>query len=112
VKSIRARGIILQGCFVFGFDHDDAQVFRDTVEAVNQLKIDIPRYAVYTPYPGTKAYQRLKAAKRLLHERWEYYDTQHVVFQPAQYEPCRQLDDWFQMGLSRKPSASGRSGSG
>ena len=94
VKSLHARGIIIQGCFVFGFDNDDKRVFRKTVEAVNHLKIDIPRYAIYTPYPKTKAYKRLKAERRLLHENCEYYDTQHVVFQPAQMSP-RELDEGF-----------------
>ena len=94
VKKIHDRGIIIQGCFVFGFDNDDKNVFRDTVDVVNNLKIDIPRYAIYTPYPKTKAYIRLKAEGRLLHESWECYDTQHVVFQPAQMT-CEELDEGF-----------------
>ncbi len=94
VKKIHDKGIILQGCFVFGFDHDDRNVFKDTVDAVNELKIDIPRYAVYTPYPRTRAYQRLKEEGRILHNHWSYYDTQHVVFQPSQMSP-QELDQGF-----------------
>jgi len=94
VKSIRDKGIIIQGCFIFGFDNDDEDVFKKTVEAVNNLKIDIPRYAIYTPYPKTQAFKKLKEEGRILHEDWQYYDTQHVVFQPAKMS-VEQLDSGF-----------------
>lgn len=89
----RAR-IAVQGCFIFGFDHDDYTVFDKTVEAVEQLKIDIPRYALYTPYPRTPGFKKLRAQGRLLHTQWEHYDTQHVVIQPAKMTPS-DLDSGF-----------------
>jgi len=100
MRKLHAHDIAVQGCFVFGFDQDRATVFDDTVEAVQQLKIDIPRYAVYTPYPGTAAYLRLKREGRILHEDWQYYDTQHVVFQPAGMSP-EALDRGFRRAWKR-----------
>lgn len=94
MRKMHDRKILVQGCFIFGFDHDTNDVFRETVERVDQLKIDIPRYAIYTPYPGTGAYLRLKEENRLLHENWRHYDTQHVVFRPAQMSP-EELDSGF-----------------
>lgn len=86
--------IIIQGCFIFGLDDDDKTVFAHTLEMVNQLKIDIPRYAIYTPYPGTKAFKHLEAEQRILHYQWQYYDTQHVVFLPQKMSP-HELDEGF-----------------
>jgi radical SAM superfamily enzyme YgiQ (UPF0313 family) len=94
VRKLHDRHIIIQGCFIFGLDHDDKIVFARTLDLINQLKIDIPRYAIFTPYPGTPAFKRLEAKGRLLHYRWEYYDTQHVVFQPKHMSP-QELDDGF-----------------
>lgn len=94
VGKLHDRNIVIQGCFIFGLDEDDRTVFEQTVDLVNDLSIDIPRYAIYTPFPGTPSFQRLQAENRLLHYRWEYYDTQHVVFQPAQMTP-QELDDGF-----------------
>ena len=94
VRKLHELNIIIQGCFIFGLDQDDTSVFARTVEMVDHLKIDIPRYAIYTPYPGTKAFQRLEAEQRLLHYHWEYYDTQHVVFVPNKMTP-QELDDGF-----------------
>ena len=94
VARLHQRSIVVQGCFVFGFDHDGPEVFADTVRAVDELGIDIPRYAVYTPYPGTPAFARLAAEGRLLHRHWRHYDTQHVVFRPRHMSP-EELDFGF-----------------
>lgn len=86
-ETFHRYGIVVQGCFIFGMDDDTPEVFTETVETIKELGIDIPRFAVYTPYPGTSAFRRMKKAKRILHQEWQYYDTQHVVFQPAQMTP-------------------------
>ena len=87
VNMLHRRGITIQGCFVFGFDHDDKSVFDSTVDLVQELGIDIPRYSLYTPYPGTPLFQRLMKEQRILSFNWNDYDTMHVVIQPAQMSP-------------------------
>lgn len=100
IHKLHQRRIIILGCFIFGFDEDDPSVFARTVEMIDHLKIDIPRYAIYTPYPRTQAFERLEAERRMLHYQWQYYDTQHVVFQPKQMTP-QQLDDGFRWAFQR-----------
>ncbi len=82
VRRLHDKGIGIQGCFVFGFDNDDTEVFQRTVEFVDRTKIDLPRYAVATPFPGTPLYRQLAAEGRLLHRDWSLYDVEHVVFRP------------------------------
>jgi len=94
MNEFHERKIMIQGCFIFGLDDDDKSVFKNTVDMVNALNIDIPRYAIYTPYPETKAFVRLKREGRILHENWSHYDTQHVVYQPARMSP-KELDEGF-----------------
>lgn len=106
MKKLHDYRIVVMGCFIFGFDDDDKNVFKDTTDMVNDLKMDIPRYAVFTPYPNTAAFRKLDAERRLLHYRWEYYDTQHVVFVPNKMTP-QELDDGFKR--SYKQSFSIRS---
>ena len=98
--KLRRLGIIVQGCFILGLDHDEGSVFERTVSAVNDLKIDIPRFAIYTPYPETQAFRQLKRENRLLHEYWPHYDTQHVVFRPARMSP-EELDSGFRWTYRR-----------
>jgi len=82
VRKIRARGIALMGCFVFGFDHDTLETFDKTVDFVMDSHMDLPRYAIAVPFPGTGLFKRLKAEGRITTENWSLYDGQHVVFQP------------------------------
>jgi radical SAM superfamily enzyme YgiQ (UPF0313 family) len=83
VERLHAHGIALQGCFVFGLDHDEPDIFLKTAEFAVQARIDLPRFAVVTPFPNTALYKRLEAEGRILTKNWELYDGQHVVFRPA-----------------------------
>ncbi|MGI6496573.1 MAG: B12-binding domain-containing radical SAM protein [Kiritimatiellia bacterium] len=94
VAALHARRIVVQGCFIFGLDEDTPEVFDATVDAIDALGIDIPRFALYTPFPGTAAFNRLQAEDRLLHRDWSFYDTQHTVIRPARMTPA-ELDAGF-----------------
>jgi len=83
VERLHEHGIALQGCFVFGLDQDEPDIFLKTAEFAVQARIDLPRFAVVTPFPNTPLYKRLEAEGRILTKNWELYDAQHVVFQPA-----------------------------
>lgn len=100
MEAFHAHGISIQGCFIFGLDEDRHDIFERTVETVNELKVDIPRYAVSTPYPGTKLFHRLEKEGRLLHKHWTHYDTQHVVFQPTHMSP-EELDAGFRKAYAQ-----------
>ena len=94
IEQLRTIDVVLMGCFIFGFDEDNKHVFEETVHFVNEHQVNIPRYAIYTPYPGTESYNRLQSEGRILHDNWRYYDTQHVVFQPKLMSP-EELDRGF-----------------
>jgi len=92
VQRLHERRIALQGCFVFGLDEDTPDVFLKTARFAVEAKIDLPRFAIVTPFPGTALYKELDAAGRILTWNWELYDGQHVVFQPAQMD-TKQLQE-------------------
>lgn len=81
-KILHDHGIAINGCFVFGLDGDDKGIFERTVEFVNKAAIDLPRFSVATPFPGTPLYHQLHAEGRILTKDWTYYTGQNVVFQP------------------------------
>jgi radical SAM superfamily enzyme YgiQ (UPF0313 family) len=83
VQALHRHGIALQGCFVFGLDEDTPEIFLETARFAVEARIDLPRFAVVTPFPGTSLFQRLESEGRILTRNWELYDGQHVVFQPA-----------------------------
>ena len=87
VEKLHERGISIQACFVFGFDTDDKSVFEKTVELVNKLNLDLPRFTAYTPFPGTPIHDKLKKEDRIFETNWSMYDAQHVVFRPKLMSP-------------------------
>lgn len=92
ISDLHRLGISIQGCFVFGNDHDDLDVFAKTADFVNDTGIDLPRFAILTPFPGTPLHRRLDKEGRILTRNWQLYDGQHVVFQPRNMSP-RELQD-------------------
>lgn len=81
-RELHARGIAIMGCFVHGLDGDDPDCFDRTLDFVEKADIDLPRFTICTPFPGTSFFARLKKEGRLLTEYWAMYDAQHVVFRP------------------------------
>jgi len=92
ISDLHALGISIQGCFVFGHDHDTTEVFDETVQFAVDTGIDLPRFAILTPFPGTPLHQRLDREGRILTKNWQLYDGQHVVYRPAGMTP-RELQD-------------------
>ena len=92
ISDLHALGISIQGCFVFGHDHDTTDVFDETVQFAVDTGIDLPRFAILTPFPGTPLHQRLDREGRILTKNWQLYDGQHVVYRPAGMTP-RELQD-------------------
>lgn len=83
IDKFHAHGIAVNGTFVFGMDDDTPDVFEKTAQFVIDTGIDLPRFAILTPFPGTALYKRLDAENRITTRDWELYDGQHVVFQPT-----------------------------
>lgn len=82
IGRLHDHGIAVLGCFIFGMELDDSSVFDRTMEFVNEARIDLVQYSIYTPFPGTPAFARLKAQGRILTEDWSLYDGKNAVFRP------------------------------
>jgi len=106
VENLHRHRIALQGCFVFGSDTDTPEVFERTAAFAIKARIDLPRFAIITPFPGTPLFKRLEAEGRILHRDWSKYDAQHVVFQPRLLS-VRQLEEGLVHAWRRCYSLSG-----
>jgi radical SAM superfamily enzyme YgiQ (UPF0313 family) len=82
VNKLHKKHISIMGCFVFGLDTDGKDVFKNTVDFVNKANIDLPRFTVNTPFPGTRLFDRMNEGGRLTTKFWSMYDAQHVVIKP------------------------------
>jgi radical SAM superfamily enzyme YgiQ (UPF0313 family) len=96
IRRLDDLGIMINGSFVFGLDEDGPDVFKRTVEWAVDCGITTATFHVLTPYPGTKLYQNMEKAGRILHRQWDQYDTRQVVYQPARLraEELKAGYDW------------------
>ena len=82
VKMIQSYGISVLATLMIGMETDTVESIREIPDIIQEIGVDIPRYNVITPYPGTPFFEQLKREGRLLTEDWFYYDTETVVFEP------------------------------
>jgi radical SAM superfamily enzyme YgiQ (UPF0313 family) len=92
VRDLQSLGIAINGCFAFGSDSDSTDAFAEVRDFVLEQRIELPRFAILTPFPGTKLHHRLDSEGRILHKDWSQYDGQHVVFKPKNMTEKELLD--------------------
>jgi radical SAM superfamily enzyme YgiQ (UPF0313 family) len=86
-RVFQDSGIQVNGSFVLGFDHDRSDVFERTTDWIDTHKLECATFQILTPYPATPLFRRLEEEERILHHRWDLYDTAHAVFEPRHMDP-------------------------
>ncbi len=80
VQRLHDLGIMINGSFVFGLDHDYSDVFKRTVDWGVNNAITTSTYHILTPYPSTRLFQQMSDENRIINNDWDLYDTRHVVY--------------------------------
>jgi len=83
VKTLHDLGIGVLTGFVFGADDDTPDVFRKTVEFLDEAEIDALQATRLTPFPGTPLFDEMDAEGRIFDKNWGHYDFGHVVYEPT-----------------------------
>ena len=94
VQRFHDEGIAIMGAFVFGFDHEDKDVFDQTFEFIMKHKVDYLQLRILIPFPGTRLYWRLLKEGRLFADKWwlDGYSTDTLLFRPKGVSP----DDFWE----------------
>jgi len=89
VRIFHDHGIIVEGAFIFGHDGDQKDIFRKTVDFIQETCIQVPVFGILTPYPATRLRASFETEGRLLPEAkdWRLYDGSHVLFKPIHMTP-------------------------
>ena len=95
MKNFRRHGLRIYGTFIFGYDHDSPESFRETMDFARGEGLFIAAFNHITPFPGTPLYDRLRRAGRLLYDPWwldDEYRYNMIPFAPAQMSPAKLAD--------------------
>ena len=67
---------------------DPKPAFASTDELpdiIEEIGVDIPRFAILTPYPNMPLYRKLDGEGRILSKDWNDYDSNHATFRPKNF---------------------------
>jgi radical SAM superfamily enzyme YgiQ (UPF0313 family) len=81
IRRIHEAGIKVWGSFIFGFDNDGLDVFRDTLELIEQSRMEFAQFSLLTPLPGTALFRQFEEEQRIVHRDWSKYDLGSIVFE-------------------------------
>lgn len=77
VRLTKKLGIKTHLTFTFGLSGDTKETIRDTIELALMLDPTSVQFSLVTPFPGTRLYQEMKDAGRIVSENWCDYDGNH-----------------------------------
>ncbi|MCR4738879.1 MAG: B12-binding domain-containing radical SAM protein [Lachnospiraceae bacterium] len=89
IDNIKKHGIMVNGCFVLGMDGDTEEDLIKLPERVNELGLNLARFAILTPVPGTRLYRKMDEEGRITDKNWEDYTQHKAVFLPEGMSPER-----------------------
>ncbi len=82
VGELHKAGIGVFAGFVFGSDGDTPEVFKKTLEFLDEADIDALQATRLTPFPGTALFDEMENEGRIFDRDWSHYDFGHVVYRP------------------------------
>ena len=91
LKKLHDNGLCIYATFMFGYDHDTARSFEDTVEFARQHRFFLAAFNHLMPFPGTQYYKTLEDENRIIHKNWwldPEYTFGKIVFQPRNMSPA------------------------
>ena len=95
IERIHSHGIAVQAGIVFGFDHDTPEIFKDTIDFLEQAGVQNATFNILTPFPGTPLFRKMEAEGRILTRDWRKYNSRDdVVYQPKQMSATELLADF------------------
>lgn len=92
LAAIRAKGIQVIALLMVGLDGDTVDTFRRSLEFLIDNKVSFLKLFTPCPYPGTKYYEDMAAAGRLLVQDWGRYDYGSPLIRPAHMSGDEMMD--------------------
>jgi radical SAM superfamily enzyme YgiQ (UPF0313 family) len=87
MENFRKSGLRIYGTFLFGYDHDTRDSFKEAVDFAVDHAMFIAAFNHVTPFPGTPLYKRMQADRRMTHDPWwldDRYRYNMIPFTPKQ----------------------------
>ena len=97
LKAIRDKGIQVIALMMVGLDGDTTESFQKTLQFLVDNKITFLKLFTPCPYPGTKYFNDMEAAGRILTKDWNRYDYGSPLIQPTHMTPDEMMEGFTQL---------------
>ena len=94
VETFHNKNIFITGGFMLGMDNDTEDSLVKLPDFIEEIGVDIIRYTIFTPLPGTKIFENYKKENRILTYNYDYYDFMHTIHKPLNMDAL-QLQQLF-----------------
>ncbi|MCB9489130.1 MAG: radical SAM protein [Deltaproteobacteria bacterium] len=75
VTAAKKAGLEITAFFMLGLPGETAEMTRETIDFALSLDLDIAKFGITVPYPGTELYETLLAEGRIKKGEWEQWST-------------------------------------
>jgi radical SAM superfamily enzyme YgiQ (UPF0313 family) len=96
-RAVHDAGMSVMGFFILGLETDTPQIMRERIATIHECGVDAWQLTVLTPLPGTRLFDRMRDAGKLLYDRfpvdWGQYDFVDATYVPDGFAGLREFRD-------------------
>ena len=89
-------GVTVAAFYLIGLEDDTKESILETIKYAKRLNTLVAQFAIVTPYPGTRFFEKLEKEGAVFNRNWEDYDEYTPVFKHRnlQTEELLRLKEW------------------
>jgi len=84
IQRYHDHGIAVEGTILLGLDRHTEDFIKRLVDFLLEIELDLAEFTVLTPFPHTRAWDRLHKENRIFSYDWDDYTADKVVYHPKQ----------------------------
>ena len=84
IRRYHDHGIAVEGTILLGLDRHTEDFIKELVDFLLEIELDLAEFTVLTPFPHTRAWDRLHGENRIFSYDWDDYTADKVVYHPKQ----------------------------
>ncbi len=110
IRMTHSANISIYGSFMFGFEGDDPDIFKRTLDFCNENEIELALFSALFPIKGSNFYKQLMAENRIFETDATRFNGQYSTFHPK-LMTSSELDEklrWIWQEFYSKPSIKQR----
>jgi len=82
IRRYHDHGIGVEGTILLGLDSHTEDFIKELIDFLLEIELDLAEFTVLTPFPHTRAFEKLHAENRIFTYDWDNYTADKVVYHP------------------------------